>query len=261
MHVTTTSTITLLAVLGLSATVPFTVTAAQPTEPADLTAYCEATLAIETAPFPDIDFEAAREDEIAAALASFRELLRPLADDVLAVAPAEIAAALDVLSGAVDQIGAVEGDPFEAPNVAAAEQLVHAFDVANCGWQKASLTAMDYHFSGELPTTAGITSFDIVNEGEEFHVAILGRKLDTVTVSAEDAFAAVETEEQFGESFEFVGEIETPPGSAAYLVVDLAPGEYVLLCPVPVGSTGGTEGSGPPHFVEGMVSFFTVVAP
>jgi hypothetical protein len=248
----------LLAVLGLSAVIPLSASVVP--DAADLAAYCEATFAIETAPFPELELENATDEELAAALTSYRQLVRPLADDVLAVAPAEIAADLDVLSGAIDQIGVVDGDPFAAPEVVEAEQRVHAFDVANCGWQQVPLTAIDYHFDGEMPTAAGITSFDVVNEGEEFHVAILGRKLDTVTVPADEAFAAIENEEQFAESFEFLGEAEVPPAASGYLVVDLTPGEYVLLCPVPVGSTE-TEGSGPPHFVEGMVSFFTIEAP
>ncbi len=255
MQIRTKTTPTLLAVFGLAA-IPLSASVASGA--ADLTAYCDAILAIETGPPPDVDFETAGEEEIAAALAAYREQLRLLADDVLAVAPAEIAADLDVLSAAIDQIGLVDGDPFEAPDVAAAEQRVHAFDVANCGWQQVSLTAMDYHFDGELPTAAGVTSFDVVNEGAEFHVAYLGRKLDTVNVSAEEAFAAIESEEQFAESFEFIGEIETPPGGSDYGVVNLTPGEYVVLCPVPVGSIGESEGTGPPHLFEGMVSFFTV---
>jgi hypothetical protein len=257
MITTSTTRTNLSAVLGLSAAM-IALSASVVFGAADLTAYCDATLAIETAPFPELELENADDEELAAALASYRELVRPLADEILAVAPEEIAADLDVLSAAIDQIGVVEGDPFADPEVVAAEQRVHAFDAANCGWQQVSLTAIDYHFTGELPTTTGATNFDIVNEGDEFHVAILGRKLDTIPLTAEEAFAASENDEQFAEGFEFLGEAEVPPGSSGYLVVDLTPGEYVLLCPVPVGSTE-TEGSGPPHFVEGMVSFFTVV--
>ena len=42
------------------------------------------------------------------------------------------------------------------------------------------------------------------------------------------------------------------------LVADLAPGEYVAVCFIPVGTMPDHEGTGPPHFVEGMKQEFTV---
>ena len=38
------------------------------------------------------------------------------------------------------------------------------------------------------------------------------------------------------------------------------PGNYAVVCFVPVGSVGETEGDGPPHFTEGMVHEFTVTS-
>ncbi len=223
----------------------------------NVAAYCDATLAIETVGDPEVDETASAED-ITATLVAYRERLRPLADDVLEVAPDEIADDVNVMSAAVDQLGETEADPFEEPAVAAADQRVHAFNLANCGWQPVSLTATDYHFDGSLPTRAGATSFDVINDGDEFHLAILGRKLDSVSASAQEAFAAIESEEQFADSFEMVATAAVPPGESEYFVADLTPGEYVLFCPVPVGSTGDTAGGGPPHFTEGMVETFTI---
>jgi hypothetical protein len=41
-------------------------------------------------------------------------------------------------------------------------------------------------------------------------------------------------------------------------VADLEPGDYAVVCFIPTGSGGDTEGDGPPHFTKGMVSYFEV---
>ena len=47
------------------------------------------------------------------------------------------------------------------------------------------------------------------------------------------------------------------------MVADLAPGEYIALCFIPVGTSMShdgefVEGTGAPHFTEGMQHEFTV---
>ena len=46
------------------------------------------------------------------------------------------------------------------------------------------------------------------------------------------------------------------PGSTDYVVADLEPGNYVVLCFLPVGmkAMDGPPPDGPPHFMEGMVA-------
>ena len=48
------------------------------------------------------------------------------------------------------------------------------------------------------------------------------------------------------------------PGEQANTSGHLDPGEYLALCPISVGSTGETEGTGPPHFTMGMHQALTV---
>ena len=160
-------------------------------------AYCDASLAIETAGEPDIDFATATEDEIAEAAKTFAaETMRPLADDVLAAAPAELEADLQVQSDALDQV-AETGDfsAFETPEVLAASEATHGYDLETCGWTSVAVDAADYSFAG-LPDQmdAGVVSFELTNGGAEVHEMILIRKNDGVTQSFEELLALPEEE-------------------------------------------------------------------
>lgn len=229
---------------------------------ADLTAYCEAALAIETVEEPEVDFETATPEEQAAALRTYAsETLRPLADDVVAAAPDEVSADVEVLSGAVDRM-AETGDfaVFDEPDVAAASESVHAFDLENCGWSTQEVTASEYAFEGvpeELGT--GPTSFELSNDGAELHELILVRKNDGVTATAEELLALPE-EEALTQVTQVAPPAFAGPGEADYLVADLEPGDYIGVCFIPVGTTSedAPPPEGPPHAMQGMVTEFTV---
>lgn len=53
---------------------------------------------------------------------------------------------------------------------------------------------------------------------------------------------------------EFVTATFAEPGDEGSALVTLEPGDYAMVCFVPVG--GGEDG--PPHFTEGMLHEFTV---
>jgi hypothetical protein len=85
------------------------------------------------------------------------------------------------------------------------------------------------------------------------------RKNDGVTESFEELLALPE-EEAFTKVTS-VGTGFAPPGESGYVLVDLAPGEYLALCPLPVGwvdMSGPPPEDAPPHFTEGMSNEFTV---
>jgi hypothetical protein len=149
---------------------------------------------------------------------------------------------------------------FEDPKVAEAEANVHAYDLANCGWASVDVTTVDYEFE-DLPASiaAGPTSFEISNEGTDVHEVVLMRKNDGVTLTAEELVALPEEEAMTKATFIGVGG-PTVPGSSDYLVADLEPGNYVVLCFLPVGmkAMDGPPPDGPPHFMEGMVAELTV---
>ena len=228
----------------------------------DTGAYCDATLAIETAGEPDIDFSTATDEEITAATKDFAaETLRPLADDVLAVAPAEVQADIQIQSDALDEM-AETGDfaVFETPEVVAAEAATHEFDLGECGWNSLAVDAADYSFAG-LPdeVDAGVTSFELTNGGAEVHEMILIRKNDGVTQSFDELLAL--PEDQAMQSVTMVGLAgPVPPGQPAYAVADLEAGEYIAVCFIPVGTVSfdGPPPEGPPHVMQGMQHQFTV---
>jgi hypothetical protein len=234
---------------------------------AGLDTYCEVSLDVETAPPPDVDFASATEEEIGAALQAHAEdvmlpVVTGLADEDK---PEEVAAEIEVLIGAVEE-QASTGDPsvWDRPEVVDANAAVHAFDLESCGWSSVEVAAADYSFDGvpdELP--AGVTSFELTNDGTELHELFVFRREDGGTAPVEELL-----EQLMALPEEEAMELVTPqgepafaaPGEESYAVVDLAPGEYVAVCFIPVGTTGedGPPAEGPPHAVHGMVAGFTV---
>ena len=101
----------------------------------------------------------------------------------------------------------------------------------------------------------------MTNTGEEAHEIIILRKNDGVTQTFQELLELPE-----GEAQEFVTEVgaafASTTGASGLGILELEPGEHIALCFIPVGTTfeGGvpTEGTGPPHFVEGMQVEFTV---
>ena len=212
----------------------------------DVEAYCSAVVTLEhTAALgngPDVD------------PAAFAETLVEPATAVLEVAPDEVAPAVAdgvaILEGVVDS-----GDPSGLEELEAATAPMHEIDIENCAWEVTDVTAADYSFAGiDDEMAAGVHSFEITNEGAEAHVLSVIRKADGVTQSWDEILAAGEG----SGLYEDVSNGFAPPGGTGYAVVDLAPGEYMALCPIPTGTTMEAEGSGPPHFMNGMTQEFTV---
>jgi hypothetical protein len=221
---------------------------------AELAAYCEADLALDQA-FSQLG------DPDQASLAA----LAPQVDELLAIAPDELADEVQVL-GEAFHAAADDGDfaVFESDETAEADASVHAFDLANCDFTPAPVTAVDYEFTGDLPTEPGVYSLEAENTGEEAHLFVLARLRDGEEGSAEEVFQSIadspDAEAAFGEHFDELGGPFVTPGANDYALLDLEAGQYVLLCPLGVGSTPdvGFEGDGPPHFTQGMLRFFEI---
>ncbi|MGH9111113.1 MAG: hypothetical protein ACRDZN_02240, partial [Acidimicrobiales bacterium] len=155
-------------------------------------AFCDAALAFETVPDPEIDFETATDDEIGDGLSAYaRDTLRPLAERLQTTAPDEVADIADALLEVVDEVAAT-GDPapFEDPEFVELSAEGEAFTDEECGWTRQEITAVDYAYEG-LPerVDAGVARFAMVNEGEELHEIALFRKDEGVTASAEELLA------------------------------------------------------------------------
>jgi len=224
--------------------------------------YCKDSLAIETVGEPEIDFENASEEEQKEAVKKFAsEKLMPLVEELKTSVPAEINEPAQVLFAAVDKI-AVDGDfekNFETPEVQAAEAEVHAYDLANCGWSKTEAIATEYAFQG-VPATldAGVTSFELRNNGKELHELNVLRKKDGVTESFDEILKLDQEEGQ--QTVEPVASAFAAQGEEDYGVAELEAGDYVVVCFIPVGTTGQgpPPENAPPHVSRGMKSEFKV---
>lgn len=231
----------------------------------DVAVYCKDSLAAETLGEPDIDFENASEAEQKEAVKTFvNDKLKPIVERLKKSGPAEIDEPLQTLFAAVDKIAA-DGDyekNFLTPEVQAAEAEVHAYDLANCGWEKIDVTAAEYAFQG-IPATLdqGVTSFEFKNGGKELHELIIFKKNDGVTESFDEILKLDQAEAET--KVEQVASGFAAPGEDDYAVADLKAGEYVVVCFVPVGTTSQAPPPenappAPPHFTKGMKAEFKV---
>ena len=112
-----------------------------------------------------------------------------------------------------------------------------------------------------IPDTgaAGPTAVTLTNAGEEFHMLVLLRKAEGETRSAEELLAL--PEEEILQAMSFAGEVFLSPGTTGTAFYDLAPGDYVAACFMPVGARPGAEEpaeDAKPHFMEGMLQEFTL---
>ena len=227
----------------------------------DEAAYCTASLAIDTAPAPEIDYPTATPEDIATGMQAWAEdTMKPLVADAVAVSPAEIQGDVEIMTAAVDQMAAGDPTAFDVPDVAAASDRLHQYDLDTCGWTSHDVQATEYSFANvpdELPT--GPTSFELTNDGNEVHELILMRKNPGVTDSAEELLALPQ-EEAMAKVTMLGSPAFALPGAADHKVVDLEPGDYVAACFIPMGMTSddGPPPEGPPHFTQGMVAEFTV---
>jgi uncharacterized cupredoxin-like copper-binding protein len=128
----------------------------------------------------------------------------------------------------------------------------------NCDVETIDATAVDYGFEGvpaELSTGYHVVTFS--NEGQEQHEMFALRFNEGTTETIEEILELPE-DEAFGKITP-INAAFAPPGESETVSWNLdEPGRYAILCFLPVGSVGETEGDGPPHFTEGMVQEFTV---
>lgn len=116
-----------------------------------------------------------------------------------------------------------------------------------------SLHMMDFHFDFPETMKAGKQVWEVSNTGSQPHFTLIfklneGKTAEDVTTWMMDSNA--------GEppvSFDGGAVIQAvTAGQTFYTTVDLPPGTYVAVCPLP------NLASGAPHFVDGMVDTFTV---
>lgn len=127
------------------------------------------------------------------------------------------------------------------------------------------LAASDFAFSLPDTVAGGLIRFHFTNDGQEDHHAQFIRLNDGVTHAQFDSvynavMEAVPTEGEgaYMRLLDFAavagGPALTAPGGQAAVTLDLAPGEYILLCFIP-------SPDGIPHLAKGMRRRLTVADP
>lgn len=164
----------------------------------------------------------------------------------------------------------------EAARISAAIERIHDYNVDTCRWRTVSVPAVDHAFD-RVPAgmEPGLVSFEFDNHGDQPHELGVHRLLTDAPVAELVAeIAADDALRQKGPSdappvdfregrTEFLGEAFAPAGKSDYLLLDLKPGRYVLVCFVPDGTVYESEeheylGGGPAHALSGMIAEFEV---
>jgi hypothetical protein len=208
--------LTALAAIGaaVAGLVPASLAAAsQPQPAASGDEYCSAHLALEAAIVSDDP-----EDDA------------PAAEAAAAAAPDDVAAALATAS----ENAPTDGPP--APEYSEAWATVIDYVRETCGFAELDVLAQDYSFGGiGGEVAAGPTVINFLNEGTEYHELVLVRRNEGVTATVDELLAMPEDESDA--MVTFVGFVLAAPGESSATVIDLAPGSYIGLCFIPVGTT------------------------
>jgi uncharacterized cupredoxin-like copper-binding protein len=221
-------------------------------------AFCDAYLAVATDQGPDVDWENATDQEIGEAMGAYATAFEPKLDALVNAAPAEVADAVDTYTGTYQEILETGDDSAFDDEYLDAETAIVDAAIESCAVDVVDATAVDYGYEG-VPdeVAAGRVGFRLVNEGADVHEAVILRRAEGDTTAALD-IAAMSEEEQ-AELVEFVGVAFVAPGSEGAVLLDLSPGEYIVICNLPIGMTEvDAEVDGAPHHSVGMVAEFSV---
>jgi hypothetical protein len=188
------------------------------------------------------------------------------ADSVNAAIDATIAAAPDDIVETITELKAEAQPQIQNPESEGTERTFElyrdtiAWAGENCDVETVAVTATDFEYDGipdELTTGYHVVKFS--NEGQEQHEMFAFKVNEGVTESVDELFGLPE-EEVFGKitpvnaTFALPGDNNTGSWNLT------SAGNYAVVCFIPVGSVGETEGDGPPHFTEGMVHEFRVTS-
>lgn len=183
--------------------------------------------------------------------------LVPAAQAFAAVTPEELAGSADVLVAALSS-----DDPAasETPEHAAAQSDIAQAVFADCAADAtADVSGVDYRFAG-MPTEvdAGRLNLRFTNDSEadEPHELIIVTGANGETPPE---LQALPMEELFATARPVAVAFTNAPGGVATTLVDLEPGEYLVICTLPVGGfAAAQDGPGDPHSNHGMVATLTV---
>ncbi|MGH8906782.1 MAG: hypothetical protein ACRD0K_09755 [Egibacteraceae bacterium] len=229
----------------------------------DLVEYCAAVVAVETVEQPSINADT-QEGRLEQLKAFTTGTLRPLVDQLLAVAPPELTRAYAVQNAALAKVETT-GDfatAFQTAEVQAAVDAAHEYDVANCTWDGADVVGIDYAFEGVPATfTAGPVTLDFSNASEngKTHQMTILRKSEEASSEASFEELLQLPQKELSQQVTYVAGTFAEPGSDDYIVLSMAPGEYAMVCLIPLDETDeNPQPTDPSHMTEGMIAEFTV---
>ncbi len=126
--------------------------------------------------------------------------------------------------------------------------------VATVDYPEVVITAADHSFALPASIPGGLTRLTLRNDGDESHHAMFMRLNDGAQLA--DLEAAL-TQPDFGPILglsESLGGPEVDPGLQATTIVDLEPGQYMVICVIP-------DADGTPHYMMGMKAPLEVTEP
>jgi len=184
---------------------------------------------------------------------------RPLAPALLLLGAAAVAACS---SG-------TGASPSSAPSTGPSDAASGAPSEAPSAATRVDVVGTEYAFSEFDASYSGSVAFAFRNEGAELHEMVIVRKNDDVTETFEELLAL--PQEESLAKVGFIGQTMAEPGQTAPdILVAAEPGEYLMVCFIPQGTTAlpsidpaSSEppaglGDGPPHFTLGMQREFTI---
>jgi hypothetical protein len=216
--------------------------------------YCAAALSTEQYPEPQVNFEALTPPQQAEVWKAYASGVAPLAETQRSTAPEKIRKDVNLLVDKVNEVRTTGNVAvLEEENTVEAAARVHEFELDNCGWAGDRVDADEYVFRDVATSVnAGVRSFELTNKGKEPHELQLVRINDGVNESLRQLLDL--PREQFIARVRPMGSTFAEPGKKNWVVADLAPGRYAMICFIPVGGAG----EGPPHYTRGMLNEFQV---
>lgn len=193
----------------------------------------------------------------------------PVRPSRLAPACLTLAFALAACSGAGSSpaTSAAPAESAAAPSVDASASPAASGPAAS-GAADITVTAVDFGFEGVPDQVASGTTMALTNTGQEVHEMVVVRKLPTTTQTFEELLAL--PGDQAMALVQDVGFAFAEPGATAAETVTVGePGDYLMVCFIPAGTTSlpsidpnasapPSLGTGAPHFTLGMRKEFTV---
>jgi uncharacterized cupredoxin-like copper-binding protein len=221
---------------------------------ADTASFCDSVVEFNTAVFQVELDEDSSEADIKAAGAQVGPLMQAIVDS----APSDLKDSAEELNDAVQPLNEGDAGPF---NEDATYEKYNDFvsdAVPQCDFDKVAIDAVDYAFQGvPKSVAAGTVSFTLTNKSEgEQHEMVVFRRAEGETRPLTELLALPEEqmEDEASSPLVFTSAAQAEPGESGSTLAELEPGDYAMVCFIPVG---GAE-DGEPHFTRGMVSEFTV---